>query len=402
MTNPEDVRARFSVYARIPDLAYFDSASTTLVPDKAVQASADFTKNIAVSSRKGAHRLAVEGANAVEEARKSMAHYLDSPPQCVSFQKSLSSAVASLAYGYDWSSQRRNEMVISAGEENSVFAPLLRCAEVLGLEVKSVPVDSGGTLNMSILDSIVSDRTGIVAVGHVSPGTGNTNPVSAVSEIAHEAGAVLVTDVTRSVGVKDTSLTSLGSDVPLFSANIGLMGPPGLTVQWTSPTLDEIHTPGILGGSSVSNVDTNGYDLALSPDKYESGMLNVPAIVGLRASLEFIEGIPGYYSHLRKLSQHLNRRLRDVQGLRIYGSPDESNTIFGFNLESDGDIGCHDVALFLNESNIAVRSGLICAHPLVESMAGGGLVQASIHVYNTVADIDRLCDTLSIIVRDCL
>ena len=402
MTNLEDIRSRFSIYTRSPSLAYFDSASTTLVPDDAVLASSDFMRNIVVSSRKGAHSLAVEGANKVEEARRSLAEYLETQSQNISFQKSLPSAVASLAYGFDWKGERRDRIVISESEENSVLIPLLRCAEVLGLKVDLIPVTSQGDLDMSSLSDLINEKTGIVAVGHVSPGIGKMNHIEAVSKCTHESGAVLVTDATRSVGVRDLPLTSLGSDVLLFSANIGLMGPPGLTVQWMNPTFDATYTPGILGGSSVAGVERDRYDLALSPDKHESGMLNVPAIVGLAASLEFIKGIRGYYSHLGRLSQYMKRRLSQVEGLNLYGSPDHSNTIFGFNLGSDTDMACHDIALFLNESDIAVRSGLVCAHPLIESVAGTGLVQVSLHVYNTLADIDRLCNTLEAIARDFL
>jgi cysteine desulfurase/selenocysteine lyase len=400
--NLANVRSEFAIYDNNPELAYLDSASTTLVPRDAVRASADFMNTITVSSRKGAHRLATKGAALVESTRRTLAGYLDTEPSQVSFQKSISSAVASLAYGYPWKEEERNRLAIARSEENSVLVALLRVAKVLNLAVDIITTDSEGMLDFAELDKLVNEKTGIVAVGHVSPGIGTINPVKEISGLAHEMGAILLTDATRSVGLTESSIVGLGSDVLLFSGNIGLMGPPGLAIQWMDSGLGTAHEPGILGGASVSSVTNSEYEIALPPDKFESGMLNVPAIAGFNVSLGLLQGLGSLSSDLRDLSGYMARRLANVKELVLYGSPNESRTIFGFNLGSDGDLNCHDIALFLDESQIAVRSGLICAHPLVQSITQDGLVQASLHVYNTHEDIDRLCDALETIATDFL
>jgi cysteine desulfurase/selenocysteine lyase len=397
-----DVRSKFAIYDENPELAYLDSASTTLVPRDAVRASADFMNTTVVSSRKGAHRLATKGAALVESTRKVLAGYLDTEPSQLSFQKSIPSAVASLAYGYPWKEEKRNRVAIARSEENSVLVTLLRIAKVLDLSVDIIPTNSEGTLDSAELDNAINEKTGIVAVGHVSPGIGNINPIKQASELAHEMGAILLTDAARSMGFMESSIADLGSDVLIFSGNVGLMGPPGLAVQWIDASLGAAHEPGILGGAAVSSVTDSEYEIALPPDKFESGMLNIPAIVGLNVSLRFLQGLRGFSSHLRNLSKYMTQRLSAIKELTLYGSPNENRTIFGFNLGSGGDLNCHDIALFLDESQVAVRSGLICAHPLVQSIAQDGLVQASLHVYNTHEDVDRLCGALELIASDFL
>ncbi len=398
------IKSDFGVYDHSPDLAYFDSASTTFVPRKAVFAVNNFLDSIVVSSRRGAHRLAVKGSTIVEDTRKSLATFFKTDKSQISFQQSIPTAIASFVYGYDWKTNRKNKIVVGQGEENSVLISLLHSAKILGLEVEIVPIDNKGNLLIDELEKVVDDNTGLVAIGHVSPGIGIRNPIHKVAKIVHQSNALLLTDATRSAGFFNETLTTLGSDILVLSANIGLMGPPGLAIQWIDKSIGEAHIPGILGNSSVTNVDYKSFDIALQPDKFESGYLNIPAIAGLQVSLEYLKNLQsmGLATHISKLSKYLVKNLAEVDGLTIYGEPDENNTIFGFNLSYGNGINCHDIALFLDESNIAVRSGVLCAHSLIQSLSTDGMIQASIHAYNTKEDIDRLVEKISIIIKELL
>lgn len=402
MTEPIDAKHEFSLFKNAPDIVYLDSASTTLVPRQAVQTTEKFLNSTVVSSRKGAYNLAVRGSAIVEETRKKLAAFLSVTSSDISYQKSISSAVASLAFGYDWKERKRDKIIIAQSEENSVYVSLLRTAQILDLEVQIIPIDGDGNLDLSHLETQVDDRTGIVAVSHVSPGIGTRNLLAPVSEITKEHDAILLTDATRSIGFTDTYPSTLGSDIVLFSGNLGLMGPPGLALQWVNGSTMKDHTPGILGGSAVSNVSKNSFELALQPDRYESGYLNVPAIAGLGSAIDYLTKArsQGMYSHIQNISRYFMKRMNELSGVEVYGKPTEKNTIFGFNVIADADISCHDVALFLDESGIAVRSGLICAHPLIQSIHTDGIVQVSIHAYNTLSDIDRLHDALNAILSE--
>ncbi len=404
MTAEFDIKPDFGVYDHLPDLAYFDSASTTLVPRQAVSATTNFLDSVVASARRGAHRLAVKGGSIVETTRKSLATFLETDKSQISFQKSIPSAVASFVYGFDWKTNKRNKILIGQGEENSILVSLLQSAKILGLDTEIIPTDEKGNLLIDELEKKMDDNTGLVAVSHVSPGPGIRNPIHTIAEIVHRSNALLLTDATRSAGLTNETLTTLGSDILVFSGNIGLMGPPGLAIQWIDKSLGETHKPGILGGSSVTSVENGRFETALQPDKFESGYLNLPAIAGLDSSLEYLTNLQskGLAKHINKLSKYFVQRLTEIESLILYGEPNENSTIFGFNLNPEDGINCHDVSLFLDESSIAVRSGVLCAHPLVQSISDDGMIQASIHAYNSLEDIDRLADTITVIATELL
>jgi len=399
MTDRLDVKSDFEIFKLNGDFVYFDSASTTLVPKIAVDATTHFLNAIVASSRRGAHSLAVKGGSIVKDVRETLATFLKGESSSFSFQKSIPSAIASFVYGYDWKQSKKEKIIISQNEENSVYISLLRAAEVLNLDVDIIPLKDDGTISLEFLEQAIDEKTGIVAIGHTIPGIGTINPISKASDIVHEHDAILLTDATRSVGLTQDSPFNLGCDVLVFSANIGLMGPPGLAIQWISPELGLSHTPGILGGTSVSVIQGTTYETAFQPHKFESGYINIPAIAGLGTAIKYLSELheKNLISHVKNLSRHMKKRLLEIPGLTLYGNPNETNTIFGFNLGDSSSIGCHDIALFLDESNIAVRSGYICAHPIIQSITDDGLVQVSMHAYNTIDDVDRLADTLIII-----
>ena len=399
MTDDLDIKSDFGVFDSNPDLAYFDSASTTLVPKVVSKATIDFLDSIAASARRGAHSLSIKGSRIVENVRSSVAKFIQTDVSQISFQKSIPSAVVSFALGYDWIKNKKNKIVIAQNEEHSVYVALLRVAEILNLDVEILSLDESGRIQLEQIGNSIDNKTGIVAVGEVSVGIGVRNPVDEIAKIAHEYEVVVLSDATRSIPFSENTPTSTGADIIILSANIGLMAPPGLAIQWISKSLGEHHRPGVLGGSSVANVNPDSFEIALQPDKFESGILNIPAIAGLGTALQYLEGLHtrGFHNHIRKISKHLLRQLNDIPGLSIYGKPSDHHTIIGFNLGDEDGINCHDAALFLDESKIAVRSGLLCAHPLIKPFTNEGIVQVSLHAYNSINDINRLCDAIRII-----
>jgi len=402
--NPEKIRSQFPIFVKNRNLVYLDSASTTMIPYASVDAVSNFLSETVSSSRRGAHALAVRGASLVEETRKKLSAFLGTQPSQVSFQKSIPSAVTSFTLGYDWKKNKRDTILVAESEEHSILVPLQRVAQLLNLKIKSIPIDGQGNLQLEPLKNLLNERIGIVAVGTTTMGWGVRNPLSKISTMVHKQGALLLSDMSRSFAFDITESIQSGIDLAVFSGNTSLMSPPGLTIQWIDETLGNSHIPGIIGGSSVTNVNVSSYDIALQPDKFESGTLNVPAIAGLDASIGFLERIGGTVikSKLRQLASYTLRRLKEIDALSLYGSPDEDTTIFGINLGEEDVMSCHDVALFLDESNIAVRSGLLCAHPLVKHATSEGIIQVSYSIYNETSDVDALSDTLEIISKDLL
>ncbi len=399
-----DVRSDFPVLLSNPNLIYLDSVSTTLVPKVSVDAVNSFLSNITASTRRGAHTLAVQGGRIVEKARKSVAEVLETSESQISFQKSIPSGIASFALGYDWKRNGRDTVLIAESEEHSTLVALQRVCQILGLTIKTIPIDDNGVLQVDMLTDLIDEKTGIVAAGSTTIGLGTANPLSEISQIAHEMGALLLSDLSRSMPYDLRDILRTGLDIAIFSANTSLMGIPGLSIQWIESSLGAEHIPGILGGSGVTNVLPTSFEVALQPDKFESGVLNVPAIAGLSAAIAYLMDIslPTIAAYLHSLSEHMIERLDSIDSVSIYGTPTTSSTIFSFNLGDEDTVSCHDIALFLDQSNIAVRSGLLCAHPLVRRAASEGVVQASLHIYNTAGEIDLFADTLEAIAKDLL
>jgi cysteine desulfurase/selenocysteine lyase len=404
MKDDTDIRKDFPIFASEPDLAYFDSASTSLMPTEGINRVHDFLTHTLVSSRRGAHRLAVRGGAVVEQVRLKIADFLNTTRTQISFQQSIPTAITSLAFGYQWHQNGRNKVVVAQSEDNDVYVSLLRAAQVLGLAFEVIPLHDDGTLDLAAAEHLIDSTTGLVAVGLVQPGTGSRNAIREVARIVHDRNAFLVTDATRALGFTDFHLSNIEADVIVSSANIGLLGPPGLAIQWSSPAIVEKHIPGIVGGSAVADVKTTSFEVALQHDRFESGMINVPAIAGLGGSIEFLQnlGTNLISKRIARLARNMASGLQEIEGLVTYGNADKTRTVFGFNLGS-GDpsiVSCHDIALFLDASNIAVRSGLVCAHPLMQRIAPDGLVQASIHFYNSFDDVDRFLTTLNTVNKE--
>ncbi|MBE0525815.1 MAG: aminotransferase class V-fold PLP-dependent enzyme, partial [Candidatus Thorarchaeota archaeon] len=152
MTDKLDVKSDFEIFKLDGDFVYFDSASTTLVPKIAVEATTHFLNTVVVSSRRGAHRLAVKGGSIVKDVRETLTIFLKGESSSFSFQKSIPSAIASLVYGYDWKQSKKEKIIISQNEDNSVYISLLRAAEVLNLDIDIIPLEDDGTISLEFLE----------------------------------------------------------------------------------------------------------------------------------------------------------------------------------------------------------------------------------------------------------
>lgn len=391
-----NVRSDFPILRNYPELIYLDSSSTSLVPDAAIEATEKFMKHTLVSSRRGAYKLAVDGSRMVDSVRRALATILKTDDSRISFQKSIASAAASFAYGYDWEASQKNKVVVAESEEHNVFVSLLRVSQVLDLEFEVIPVDDDGILNLEDIGNAIDKRTGIVAVSHVTPGLGNINPLHEISQIAEENNALLLTDASRSIGFIEFKIADIPADIILFSANIGFLGPPGLALQCQTSDISDDYVPGIVGGSAVTEVGNESFRTSKSPHKFESDTLNLPAIAGLGSAIEYLQriGVDTVINSNRRLSRRVSKELHQNEHISLYGENHDRRTIFGFNISGGDEINCHDVALFLDQAAIAVRTGYVCAHPSIQKIAPNGLIQVSIHFYNTMKEIARLGEIL--------
>ncbi len=228
---PNNIRSDFPVLANAPELVYFDSASSSLLPKACVDAVTSFLSTTVVSSRRGAHKLTVAASNMVESVRLRVATFTKTHPSQISFQPSIPCAVTSLVYGYDWKEKKKSRILLSQNEEHDIYVSLIRAAKGLHLDVDIIPINERGAIDVNSVSELMTPETGIVAVGLVAPGTGNRNPVKEIRSIVDDADTILLCDATRGIGFFENEFASIGADIVLCNANIGLLGPPGLAIQ---------------------------------------------------------------------------------------------------------------------------------------------------------------------------
>ncbi|MEM2141928.1 MAG: aminotransferase class V-fold PLP-dependent enzyme [Candidatus Thorarchaeota archaeon] len=403
MRDCSNLKKEFPVFRKYADLIYFDSASTSLIPAIVVERTTEFLSDVIVSSRRGAHKLAVKGGMLLEEVRHKLAQLIGSEPGQIAFQPSTSSAVTSLALGLNWRGDERSKIVVAQSEERDVYSSLQRVAHLLGLDFEVIPVTQRGLIDLDAAGEIIDRRTGLVAVGVVSPGTGVLNPTDTIGRIAHESGAILLSDATRALGFTLFDIRATGADIVVSSANIGLLGPPGLSIQWTGPTAQThriFDTSGMVG---LSTEPASGEFYSFY-DKSESAPINLPAVAGLGGAIDYLKeiGTRLVVEHIKSVSREVMNTLSGVKGLKLVTPDDVPHSIIGFAIEPGhfSGLSCHDIALLLDTKNIAVRSGMVCAQPLMERIAPDGVVQVSVHIYNTSQDVQRLGEVLHIIASE--
>jgi len=281
-------------------------------------------------------------------------------------------------------------------EHHANLLPWVRLAEKRGARLKVWRITDDGRLDLADLDRLLTERTRLVAVSHVSNVLGTVNPVDEICQRAHAAGALCLVDAAQSVAHMPLDVQAIDCDFLAFSGHKAY-GPTGIGVLYAKRAWLETMPPYHVGGGMVQTVRWERLVWAEPPAKFEAGTPPIGEAIGLHAALDFIDGIgrDTIEQHEHKLTQYALRRLQEVPDLRLYGPLPDRAGIFAFTL---GEIHPHDIATVLDTHEVAIRSGLHCAHPLGERL-GGATARASLAIYNDTHHIDALIDALHAVRR---
>lgn len=376
---------------------YLDNAATSWPKPEAVYAAVDaYQRESGVAVGRGATRAAGELEAVVSRCRQRAARLLgaESAERMVftfNGTDGLNLALTGLL-------QPGDRVVTSVAEHNSVLRPLWAQRVHGGVEVEYAPLDAEGIVDLDVLRSLITEETTLVVLTHASNVTGMIQPIEAVGEMAHEAGALFMVDAAQTAGHLPFDIESLPIDILACSGHKGLMGPLGTGLLYLCPGMEEIVFPMRLGGTgSQSETDEQP---ATMPDRYESGNHNAPGIVGLDAALGWIE--EQTVESLREHEQGLTSRLLDglsaIDGVVLYGSfaPDQRVGVVSFNING---VAPQEVATILDQNfGIEVRSGFHCApkiHESVETKEGGGTVRMSVGAFSTSDEINAAIDAVN-------
>lgn len=379
-------------------LAYLDSAATTQRPRAVIDALANFYAQDNANPAPSLHALARRSAGMYEEARAKVARFVNaSGPEEIVWTRGTTEALNLVASSWGGANlQPGDEILLTVSDHYSNLVPWQLAARRANAHLRVVDVENDGRLRFDQLDSLLSKRTKVVTLPHVSNVLGSINPVRDVCERAHRFGAVVVVDGAQSIPHFAVDVQALGCDFFAFSGH-KIFGPMGIGVLWARREILENMRPYQAGSNMAHYVDIDSVPshFAAGGLKFEAGTPNVPGAVGLAVAIEFLEslGRETLWSREQQLTRYALSELAKVKNLRILGSTYADNRISVFSFVM-GEKQPLDVAKTLDAVGIAVRAGDLASLPLLKRMGVTAAVRASCHTYTTSEEIDRLVATL--------
>lgn len=397
--NVAKVRTDFPIFERtIRDgkkLVYLDSGATSQKPLSVIDAESNFYKFHNAAVHRGAHQLAEEATDAFEAARLKVANFVKAHEEEIVFTKSATESLNLIAYamgnaepGSRFALSSNNRIVVTEMEHHANLIPWQQLAARTGAELKWFEVTPEGRLDLSKIDSIITEGTKVVALTHQSNVLGTINPLDVIVKRAHEVGAVVVLDACQSVPHMPIDVKKLGVDFLAFSGHKAV-GPTGVGVLWSS-LLNEL-PPFLFGGSMIETVTMTSATWAPAPRKFEAGVPNMAQAVGLGAALDYLTaiGMDAIFQHEVALTGYLIEGLLQIPELSIVG-PNNTDSRGGSVSFTVGQIHPHDLGQYLDSQGVAVRTGHHCAWPLTRKLGVPATTRASLYLYNDESDCDAL------------
>ena len=377
-------------------LAYLDNAATTQKPQAMLDAVAAYYKTSNANPHRGAYDLSMAATRALENARERVRRFIGAKKaEEIVFTKSATEALNMVVQSYAMSALHPGDgIVLAVSEHHSNLVPWQMAARARQAELAYLYTDGSGRIPPEEIRRRITGRTKLVAVAHASNVTGAVNPIEEIIERAHAMGAAVVVDGTQSAPHMAVDVSRLDADFFAFSAH-KMLGPMGVGILYGKEALLESMPPCLYGGDMIEYVEELTSTFAPVPQKFEGGTQNVGGAVGLEAAIDYLNaaGMENIQAHERELTAYMLDRLLGTPHVKVVGPEGVRNRIgvVSFTVE---DAHPHDVATILNADRIAIRSGHHCAQPFLRHLGVQATCRASIYLYNTKEDIDRLAESL--------
>lgn len=396
------VRADFPVLAREVNgqpLAYLDSAASAQKPNQVIDAELGLYRTGYAAVHRGIHTLSADATTQMENVRTLAARFLNARShEELVFVRGTTEGINLVANTWGVSNVGPGDnIIVTTMEHHANIVPWQMLCQRVGAELRVIPLNDDGTLNLEVLPSLIDERTRLLAVSHVSNVLGVENPVRDIITTAHAAGVKVLVDGAQAVMHHAVDVQALGCDFYLFSAH-KLYGPTGIGVLYVRGDILNAMPPWEGGGSMIGTVSlTEGTTWNAAPWRFEAGTPNTAGIIGLGAAIEYVHnlGLDNIADYEQTLMRYALNALREVPDLTIYGPPERLGVI-SFNL---GKHHAYDVGSFLDNYGIAVRTGHHCAMPLMSFFNVPAMCRASFVMYNTEEEVDRLVAGLTRIHR---
>ena len=375
-------------------LVYLDSAATSQKPQVVIDAISRFYETHNANVHRGVHYLSERATEDYERARSRVASFIGAEdPAEVVFTRGTTESINLVAQSYGRAKlQPGDEVLVTEMEHHSNIVPWqMICAE-RGARLRVVPINDRGELDLEAFEGLLTERTKVLALAHVSNVLGTVNPLPALAAAAHRRGAVVVCDGAQAAPHLRVDVAALGCDFYAFSGH-KMYGPTGIGVLWGRRELLEEMPPYQGGGDMILSVSFEKTTYNELPHKFEAGTPDLAGAVGLGVAVEFLQDLRdrGLEAHERELLQYAHDKLGAFPGLRIIGTAKDKVSVVSFVLE---DVHPHDIGTVLDRYGIAVRSGHHCAQPLMGRLGLPATARASLGCYSSREDIDALVEGL--------
>jgi cysteine desulfurase/selenocysteine lyase len=392
----ETIRAEFPILGRQINgkpLVYLDSAASAQKPRVVIDAMVRAMEHSYANVHRGLHTLANETTEAYEAARKSVARFIGADPAEIVFTKGATEAINLVASGLGAGLKAGDEIVLSEMEHHANIVPWHFLRERQGVVLKFTPVTDDGRLDLEAFKGLLSERTKVVALTHMSNVLGTVNPVAELTRLAHEAGALVLLDGCQAVVHQPVDVKALDCDFYVFSAH-KLYGPTGIGALYGKAERLAALRPYQGGGEMIANVSLETITYADPPHRFEAGTPPILEAIGLGAAIDWLSGLDrgAIAAHEHALYDHVRERLNGANWLRVLGEAPGKGAILSFTVDG---AHAHDVAQILDKYGVAVRAGTHCAEPLMRRFGVTSSARASFALYNTHEEADAFVDALT-------
>jgi cysteine desulfurase / selenocysteine lyase len=394
------VRADFPILASTTEdgepLVYLDSAASSQKPRAVIEALTHYYEHDNANVHRGLYDLSRRATAAFEHARERMASFINAPSADeVVWVRGATEGINLVAHAWGGANLKPgDEIVLTVLEHHSNIVPWQLIAERTGAVVRFADIDDRGRIDLDSLSALLSERTRVVGVGHVSNAIGTIHPVRLIARMAHAVGAIVVVDGAQGAPHLKVDVQALGCDFYALSGH-KMCGPMGIGALWGRRELLKAMPPYQGGGEMIDYVGTDGSTYKKPPHRFEAGTPNVGGAIALAAAADYLDGLghDRMWAYEQDLVRYGLDRLGAVAGVHVYGptDPAERTAVFSFMLEG---VHPHDVATIVDSEGIAVRAGHHCCQPLMRRLGVPATTRASAYIYNTTAEIDALAKAL--------
>ncbi|WP_185867448.1 aminotransferase class V-fold PLP-dependent enzyme [Blattabacterium cuenoti] len=373
-------------------LVYVDNAATTQKPIEVIQASQNYYYTMNSNVHRGLHYLSHKATLHVENVRKKIQKFINAKHSSeIIFTKGTTESINLVASSMDAFIKKGDEIIISQIEHHSNIVPWQILCKKKGAILKIIPIYENGFLKLKDFEFLISKKTKIVSISHISNVLGIINPVKNIIDKSHEYGAIVLIDGAQVPSNLDLDVQDLNVDFYVFSAH-KMYGPTGIGILYGKNQILNKLDPYQFGGEMIKNVSFNKTTYSDLPFKFEAGTPNIEGIIVWGYAIDFIKkiGVSNIQSYKKKLLMYAIQRLSSIDGIQLYGETKDLSKrsgIISFNLNQ---LHCFDVGSVLDRLGIAVRTGHLCAQPLMNFFKVSGMIRVSFSVYNTFKEIDYL------------